>query len=304
MKRVLIMMVLVIALFITGCSNTVPAQKEETTQAAEEKTEAATTEKEETTEAEKTEATGQDKNVIRIATNGTHAKIVEEAKKHIESNTDYTVEIIVFDDVIQPNIAVLESSADCNFFQHEPYLKSYAKEHNVDLAMWNDKPIYALEFGIYSDKVKSIEELKDGAQIVFGRDPSNRAIALHFLEEQGLIKLQEGVEFPELLDVIENPKNLRLTEVDITAVAHSIEDPEVDAIVIMGFSIAGAGKDPSTAIAFGSDELISRFVSVLGVKGEDKDAEWGQAVYDALTSDELNAYYEEHYKGSIRPVKK
>lgn len=153
MKRIVVMLSLAMALMITGCAKTQTKELE--------------------------------KKVIRFATNGPHIDMFEEAKIQIEENTDYTVEITTFDDVVQPNVAVVEGSADCNFFQHKPYLESYVKEYDADLTPWGGKPVYALEFGIYSEKVKSIGELREGAQIVFGRDPSNKAIALRFLEEQG-----------------------------------------------------------------------------------------------------------------------
>lgn len=226
--------------------------------------------------------------------------MVENAVAVLEENSDYTADIEVFDDVIQPNVALSEESVDANFFQHKPYLESFNESNGTNLVPWGDKGIYLLQFGIFSENIENIDEITEGSQIVFGRDPSNRAIALKFLEELDLIELNPEVELPDLTSIVENPLNLQFTEFDITAVSDALEDEAVTAVIVMGFSLANSGKDPSTAMAYASNDLALEFQQVLTVNEEDKDSDWGQALYDAFTSDTMAKYYEENLKGSVR----
>lgn len=301
MKKKLSLLLLSLTLVFTlaACGKTETTEtepvKEETTEAAKEETEATKAE----TEAEKTDGK---KEVIKIGTNGPHLDMMEKAKEVIDSTTDYEVELVVFDDVIQPNVALAEGSVDMNFFQHMPYLQAYNEQHGTNLLPYADKGVFMLQFGLYSNKYKSIDEFQDGDQIVFSMDPSNRVIALKFLQELGLITLEEGVETPDITNIIDNPKNLKFTEVDVTAVVNAIEDPEVDGAVVMGFALARSGKDPSTAIAYASDDLTGHYMNVVAVREEDKDSEKAKAVFEVLRGPEMAKFYDEYFKGAVKLI--
>lgn len=295
MKKKLGIFMLVLGLFLglTACGKT---ETEEPATEAEEVIEAG----EETEVAE--EKTDGKKEVIKIGTNGPHLDMMEKAKEVIDSTTDYEAELVVFDDVIQPNVALAEGSVDMNFFQHMPYLQAYNEQHGTNLQPYADKGVFMLQFGLYSNKYKSIDEFQDGDQITFSMDPSNRAIALKFLEELGMIKLEEGVETPDITNVAENPKNLQFTEVDVTAVVNSIEDPEVAGGIVMGFAMARSGKDPSTALAYASEALTGHYMNVLAVREEDKDSEKAKAVFEVLRGPEMAEFYDEYFKGAVKLI--
>lgn len=294
MKKKLSLLLLSLTLVFTlaACGNTESTEVTEVTEAT----------KSEETKEEKNEETSKEKEIIKIGTNGPHLDIMEKAKEVIDSTTDYEAELVVFDDVIQPNVALQEGSIDMNFFQHMPYLEAYNKEHGTNLLPYADKGVFMLQFGLYSNKYESVDEFQDGDQIVFSMDPSNRAIALKFLQELGLISLEEGVETPDITNITDNPKNLKFTEVDVTAVVNAIEDPEVDGAVVMGFALARSGKDPSTAIAYASDDLTGHYMNVVAVREEDKDSEKAKAVFEVLRGPEMAKFYDEYFKGAVKLI--
>ena len=59
--------------------------------------------------------------------------------------------------------------------------------------------------GVYSNTIKNLDELKDGARVAVPNDPSNEARALRLLEKEGLIKVAEG-ELVTVKDITENPR--------------------------------------------------------------------------------------------------
>lgn len=67
--------------------------------------------------------------------------------------------------------------------------------------------------GIYSKKIKSLSELKEGARIGLPNDPTNGGRALLLLQANGLIKLRPEAGLKATpIDVIENPRKLRFIE--------------------------------------------------------------------------------------------
>ena len=147
--------------------------------------------------------------VIKIGvTPKPHEEIVNIAKPLLEKE-GYTVEITEFNDYNQPNTAVEEGSLDANFFQHTPYLNEQNSSKGYHLVSVG--AIHLEPMGLYSKKVKSLDELKDGATIAVPNDPSNEARALKLLAGKGLIKIKDG-ELVTSKDITENPKNLKFNE--------------------------------------------------------------------------------------------
>ena len=106
-----------------------------------------------------------------------------------------------------PNSAVSKGELDANAMQHKPYLEKDSQEKGLNnLVIVGNTFVYPLAG--YSTKIKTLNELKDGATIAVPNDPSNLARALILLEKQGLIKLKDNTNlFSTTLDIVENPKN-------------------------------------------------------------------------------------------------
>lgn len=190
---------------------------------------------------------------------------------------------------------------DANYFQHLPYLESFNAENNTKLV--SAASVHYEPFGIYAGKASSLEELADGATVAVPNDTSNEARALLLLEAQGLIKLKEGADLTVTKnDIVENPKNLNLYEVEAAQIPRVVED--VDIAVINGNYAIEAGFKVSEALAVEDSESIAAttYGNVIAVReGHEKD-ENIVALVEALTSEEVKAYMEETYEGAVVPL--
>jgi len=238
--------------------------------------------------------------VIKIGvTPKPHKEIVEIAKPLLEKE-GYTVEITEFNDYVQPNTAVSEGSLDANFFQHTPYLKEQNQSKGFKLVSVG--AVHLEPMGLYSKKIKSLDELKDGASIAVPNDPSNEARALKLLAGKGIIKIKDG-ELVTPKDITENPKNLKFTELEAAAVPRAIDD--VDAAVINGNYAIEAKFSPTKdalVIEDKNSEAAKPYANILVVKEGNEKQEKIQALYKALTSPEVKAFIDKEYNGAVIPV--
>lgn len=251
-----------------------------------------------------TASTKESKNdkVIKIGvTPKPHKEIVDIAKPLLEKQ-GYTVEIIEFNDYVQPNTAVSEGSLDANFFQHTPYLNEQNQSKGFKLVSVG--PIHLEPMGLYSKKIKSLDELKDGATIAVPNDPSNEARALKLLAGKGIIKIKDGeLVTPKDITADGNPKNLKFTELEAAAVPRAIDD--VDAAVINGnYAIESKFNPTKDAIIIEdkNSEAAKPYANILVVKEGNEKQEKIQALYKALTSPEVKAFIEKEYNGAVIPV--
>ncbi len=196
----------------------------------------------------------------------------------------YTLEIKEFSDYVQPNMALAEKQLDANFFQHIPYLENMNKEKNLDLA-WIAK-VHIEPLGLYSKKIKSLDEFKKGDIVAVPNDPTNGARALRLLEAHGLIKLKPG-ELVTARDVTENPKGLKIMELEAAQLPRTLQD--VTAAVINTNFAVEAGLTPSkdAIVMEGKD---SPYANVLAVRAADKDSPMAKALVKAVNSPEVKEY--------------
>ena len=230
-----------------------------------------------------------------------HAEILGVAKELL-AKEGYTLEIVEFNDYVLPNTSVEDGELDANYFQHRKYLADFNEENGTHLV--EVVPVHYEPFGIYAGKTKSLEELADGAKIAVPNDGTNEGRALLLLEAQGLIKLKENVGFTATkLDIVENPKNLEIQELDAAQLVRALSD--VDLAVINGnYAIQGglnAGKD-ALAVEDKDSEATQTYANVLAVKeGHEKDAGI-LALAKALQSEEVKKFIEENYDGAVIPM--
>ncbi|MEG2338711.1 MAG: MetQ/NlpA family ABC transporter substrate-binding protein, partial [Clostridium sp.] len=149
---------------------------------------------------------------------GTTDADLEEMVKSVEGEfleKGYKMEVKMFaGDILAPNIAVQEGSIDANFYQHVPYMNDFNKSKGSNLVAVGESIFYS-KMGLYSQKIKSLDEVKEGMKIGISSDATNRTRALLFMEKMGLIKLKEGLEVCSKLDIVENPKKLEIVELDV-----------------------------------------------------------------------------------------
>ena len=241
---------------------------------------------------------------IRVAASPTpHAEILAIAKEALAAE-GYELEIVEYDDYVQPNLVVDSGELDANYFQHSPYLKSFNAENGtniVSVALIHYEP-----FGIYAGKTTAIADLPDGAEIIIPNDGSNETRALLLLQQEGLIKLADGIDASSnatVFDIAENPKNLKITEMDAAQLARSRED--VDLAVINGNFPLAAGLNASAdalAIEDASGDAAQTYANLLGVKAGRENDPAILALVKALQSDAVRDYINATYGGAVVPI--
>ena len=241
---------------------------------------------------------------IRVAASPTpHAEILAVAAE-ILAQEGYELEIVEYDDYVQPNLVVDSGELDANYFQHSPYLESFNAENGTQIVSVG--LIHYEPFGIYAGKTASLEELPDGAEIIIPNDGSNETRALLLLQQEGLIKLADGIDASSnatVYDIAENPKNLVITEMDAAQLARSL--PDVDLAVINGNFALAAGlnaAEDALAVEDASGDAAQTYANLLGVKAGRENDPAIQALLRALQSDQVRDYINENYGGAVVPI--
>ncbi|WP_036608730.1 MetQ/NlpA family ABC transporter substrate-binding protein [Oribacterium sp. P6A1] len=307
-KKITLALALVLAtasLAACGSSNTA------TTAAA---TEAAKTEASQGTEAAKTEAAAETKAeesaaetasepvTIKIgATPSPHAEILEQAKDALQA-AGINIEIVVYNDYVQPNLAVDQGELQANYFQHQPYLDDFNKENNTHVTSVG--AVHYEPFGIYAGKSNDLSNIQDGAQIAVPNDTTNEARALQLLQANGIITLKDGVGLTATKqDITENPHNVEILEVEAAQIPRSIES--VDFACMNGNYAIDAGFKPSDALKQedASSEAAQTFANVVAVADSDADSDWAKKLVEVLQSDEIANYINSTYEGGVIPIK-
>lgn len=290
---------------LAGCSgggSSETTKAAETTQATEAagSSEGATEAGSSTEETTAAQAKGELKKIVIGASPAPHAEILK-AAADVLAEKGYELDIKEYVDYIQPNLALESGDLDANYFQHLPYLESFNEENGTKIVP--AAAIHYEPFGIYAGKTSSLEELPDGATVAVPNDTSNEARALLLLEAQGLIKLNEGAGLTATKnDIAENPKNIKLYEVEAAQIPRSIED--VDIAVINGNYAIDAGFKVSDALAVEDSQSIAAttYGNVIAVQEGHENDEAIKALVEALQSDEVKAFMESTYEGAVVPL--
>ena len=241
-------------------------------------------------------AYAQQNQVIRIGvTPGPHAEIVEQIKP-ILAKKGYELKIFEFSDFVIPNQALDIGDLEANAFQHQPYLDNQVKDRGYKIESVATTVNFPM--GIYSTKYKGWAEIPNGATVSIQNDPTNGGRALLLLQDQGVIKLKEGTGFkPTPLDIIENPKKLKIVEIEAGQTVRALSD--VAAAAINTSYAVSAKIDPKTALLRESPK--GPYTNTLVVRSADKDKPWVKALVESYRSDEIKAFVAQKYEGSILP---
>ena len=224
---------------------------------------------------------GEDEDVWRAVT-------AEAAKKGL------TIETVVFNDYTQPNEALARGEVDANAFQHLPYLENQIKAHGYKIVPVGYTGVWPI--GLYSKKHTKISDLPEGAVIGVPNDPSNEGRALRVLQNEGVIKLKDGTGIlATIADIVENPKNVAIKELDAGIVGRSVDD--LDAAVVNTDWALKSGLTPDNRIAQEpvADNPYRNFIAV---REESKDQPWVKPLVESYQNDVVKAEFERVYKGT------
>lgn len=134
-------------------------------------------------------------------------------------------------------------------------------------------------------------------------DTTNEARALLLLQQEGLITLADGAGVTATTkDIVENPKNLEIVELEAAQVSHSLQD--VDFGIINGNYALEAGLSVADALAVESAEGVAaeQYGNIIAVADGNQDSEKIKALVAACQSDEVAKYIEDTYNGAVVPL--
>ena len=238
--------------------------------------------------------------IVVGATPTPHAEILT-AAIDLLAKEGITLEIKEFTDYVQPNLALESKQLDANYFQHQPYLTDFNAENGTKLVSIGN--IHYEPLGIYPGKTKSLAELPNGAQVSVPNDTTNEARALLLLEAQGLIKIKPNAGLTAtVLDITDNPKNLKILEIEAAQLTRSLQD--VDIAVINGNYAILAGLNAATDSLAKEDSnslAADTFANIITVRVGDEGRPELQKLVQVLQSSEIRKFIEDKYEGAVVP---
>ena len=161
-------------------------------------------------------------------TPGTHEQVLEFVKPRL-AKAGIDIQIVSFSDYVLPNQAVSDGDLDMNSFQHQPYLDNQVRDRGFDLVSVGKN--FVEPMGIYSQKIKNLDQLKTGDAVAIPNDPTNGGRALLLLQKYKLIKLADGAGLSATpIDIVDNPKKLKIVELDAAQLPRALPDVAVAAI--------------------------------------------------------------------------
>lgn len=239
---------------------------------------------------------------IKIGVVGEKNEVWDEVIKRYEEGTGKKAELVKFSDYTQPNEALASGDIDLNSYQHYKFLNEYNEAQGEEkLVAIADTMLGPL--GIYSNQIKSVDELADGDKISLPNDPSNGSRALFLLQSAGLIKVNGNPgESITLEDITENPKNLEFIEMDAAQTSRSLDD--VKAAVVNDNYALDSGLSPkndSIYLEDPEDPDVKIYVNVIAARAEDKDNEAYKELVSYYQTEETKKDYDKFTNGAWIP---
>ena len=234
------------------------------------------------------------KETVKLGVVGDDQRLWEKAAE-LAAKDGIKIELVHFSDYNTPNDALLNGDIDLNAFQHKAFLDAYNASKNTDLV-----PIgrtFISPIGAYSDKIKDLKDVPQNGKVSIPNDTTNGGRSLFLLEAAGLIKLKDDVGVsPTKADIVENPKNITIDELDAAQVARTL--PDVDAAVINTNLAIDAGLSPKDDAIFMEplNENSAPYINYVVARAEDKDNELYKKVAAYYRTPEVKALNDELYE--------
>ena len=227
-----------------------------------------------------------------------HAEILEKAAE-ILKDYGYELDIVEFEDYVQPNLVVESGEFDANYFQHVPYLDSFNEEQGTHLVDAGD--IHYEPFGIYPGTKSSLDDVADGDSVAIPNDTTNEARALLLLQDNGLLKLKDGAGLTATVnDVVENPYNLEFVELEAAQVARVVN--EVEYVVLNGnYALEAGFSVAKDSIAYEASDSVAAqtYVNIIAVYDGNESTDKIKALVSVLRSDDIKKFIEDTYDGAV-----
>ncbi|MED1469841.1 MetQ/NlpA family ABC transporter substrate-binding protein [Bacillus salipaludis] len=258
-KRILLIFVISILALLAGCSGS------------------------ETTNGNQKEKT------IKIGVTGGPPEQITNIVKKLAKKEGINLEVTTFNDYLTPNKTLADGEIDLNMFQTIQFLNQYVKDRKDPIMAIGTT--YNSTIGIYSKKYKSIKEIPNGATIGIPNDPVNIGRGLMVLEEAGLLKLNHGVKQLTVNDIEENPKQIKIKEMDALMILSTLKS--IDAGVTTNTAAYNMGLNPKKDALH--IETRRDYPMVVAARKEDKDNKDYKRIVKLYHSDEVKKYIQEKY---------
>jgi D-methionine transport system substrate-binding protein len=229
-------------------------------------------------------------------TSGVHAQVLERVTS-VLAPKGLVIKAIEFSDFIQPNAALAGGDIDANVYQHRPFLEQQERDRGYKFAAVGRTVL--TEMAVFSRKVKHLADLPAGARVAIPNDPTNGGRALLLLQDAGLFKLVPGADtHASVADIAENPKKIRIVELDAAQIARSLDD--VDAAAITGNYAVPAGLDPlhdSLAV----EKPDSAYCCLVVVRASDQGRDWAKTLASGYADPGVKQWVLDTFKGAVVP---
>ncbi|MCD7933768.1 MAG: MetQ/NlpA family ABC transporter substrate-binding protein [Oscillospiraceae bacterium] len=293
MKKLLsLILTLALVFALAACGGSTGGSKDTT---------ASGTDAAETEETGAADATAELETLTIGASSTPHAEILEAVRDTL-AEAGYELNIIVYDDYIQPNLALDDGTLDANYFQHTPYLNSFNESNGTDLAV--AALIHYEPFGIYANGVSDLSELAEGATIIIPADDSNETRALLLLQQEGLITLPDDASAEvgvTTLDIVDDGSyDIVAVQAD-TVPSQLLNSDEGTIAVINGNYALQAGLNVADALAIedASGDAAQTYANIIAVRTGEEESEKTLALVNALQTDAVKTFIEESYNGAV-----
>ena len=283
---------------LTGCGSTTAKETPGSTDAAAETAKASETAGSEAAGSE-TAVSGETR-VVKLGLTGVIYEDIWNPIKEELAKEGIDLEYVQFSDYSLPNEALNAGEIDINAFQHHAYFNNDVEKNGYDITPIADTFIIAMN--LYSDKVKSVDEIKDGDVIAIPDDASNGGRALKVLASAGLITLKaEAGANPTVADIDTYNVKIEIKEMGAADIPSVL--PDVTAAVVNGnYALDAKVTDKLLASESSSGEVAKTYGNVIAVKETNKNSKAVKALVKILKSDETKKWIKDEFKGTVLPV--
>jgi len=230
---------------------------------------------------------------VKVGLVGEEMRTTWDKTAQILSDSGIKLELITFNDYSIPNRALSNGEIDLNSFQHNAFLDNEVAGNGYKISNFANTVLFFL--GVYSHKIRDLSELKNGDAIVIMNDPTNEGRALKVLESAGVFKLDSSKgDNPTVRDIIDNPKNIKIIEVEAPLVYRTLDDPKTAAAVVNSTFVVSAGGVPIKEAIYIKeiDDSDAPYINIIAGRDADKDNELIKKVIAAYQSDAVKQVIE------------
>lgn len=243
----------------------------------------------------------QEERTVKLGVNGTNHPQWDYVKQQLKEKENINLEIIEFEDYIAPNTALEEGSIDLNAFQHILYLTKFNAEkgtHIKAIAYTMYSPI-----GAYSQKIKSLDELKVGDKVAIPNDATNGARALRLLHNAGVIQLNDiNNTLVTVNDIVAHTKGVEIVELPAGQTFHALQDVTVSVINSNYATEAGLQPKKDAIYLEAVNESSKPYYNVIAAREDRAKEEIFKTVVKYYQTPEVAKIAEEAFKGATLEI--